>query len=66
MWHSRVHLNAVEALLHVPFVMRLLDFFNGPCSTGPVSELTSIDSDLLPVRLRRSHSAHTPTALSAH
>jgi hypothetical protein len=54
-WHARTHLNALEGLLHVPFVLRLLDFFVKPRETGRISELRPIDSDPLPTIVGQCH-----------
>ena len=36
-WIGRVHLNAIDAKIHLPFVLRLVDFFVRPLQQEPMS-----------------------------
>lgn len=35
-WHARAHLNAIDAKLHVPFLLRLIEFFVRPRMELPI------------------------------
>lgn len=56
-WHCRMHLNVIEALLHVPFVLRVADFFSAPLAAMPPEAMPTdtMEDDALPTMLGGCH-----------
>lgn len=49
MWRARVHLNAIDAKIHLPFLLRLIAFFVKPRMVEPISMMQQVDTD--PVKI---------------